>query len=124
MSIGFREVFGLGLVVMLALSIAVRVLMILFWRRMKHVNPNLWQARRQRQSWTTPISKLQLGWTLTVLFFWKKSGWETTYGSLDDVVLDRLASAGKRTAIAFFTLWLSLMVLLAAETASRALSSF
>lgn len=121
----FRAVFGLGMVLMALAGTAGRVLGLLFWSRMRHVNPSLWQARHQSQSATTPLSKLRFGWTLTAFFFWKeKTGWERIYGSIDDVVLDRLSAAGKRATIAFLALWFGLVVAAVVEKACRALSSF
>jgi len=120
----FREVFGLGLVLVALTGLAARVLGFLFWRRMSHVNPSLWQARYRSQSSTTPLSKLRVGWTLTAFFFWKeKCGWEKIYGSIDDAVLDRLSAAGKRATIAFLALWLSLAAAAVVEKAWRIFSS-
>lgn len=114
MSMDFRAVFGLGLLVLALLAVAARVLMLLFWRRVRHVNPTLWEARNRATSLTTPISKFR-PFSVKVLFPGWKHDWEREYGSLDDIVLDRLAGAAKGIVIVTVTIWVGLMGLALAQ---------
>ena len=109
--------FAAGTFVFILLMIGARVLLFLYWHRVRSVNPILFEAKSRswRASFTDPIGKLQPFWSWRVLI--EKSSLEREFGSLDDVVLNRLASATKGLLIAGFILWTVLFELEIVEKA-------
>lgn len=125
MSLTFNDLFGLGLIVAMLLAVAARVLMLLFWRRVRHVNRALWDARNRAvwaDAFNKPISQYRTFWTTKWLLSSRwKSDWEAEYGgSLDDRMLDRLVSVTKSVLVVCLTLMLVLFWLaIAAQVRSK-----
>ena len=100
-----RTVMGSGLIACGILVVINRLLRLLFWSRVRTVNPALWAARRQSLGgWASVIGPRRFSTTRVIFSSWK-SDWEPEFGSLADSQLERLAGLARGFFFVMAGLW-------------------